>query len=369
MPVAPASGFTSFDPTANLNARDVSKAFYMIKKDETPLLNEIGVWLPAKNTKHYWWDDKRQIRGTSLTTYAIGSPTAMVVVSTEGLRANMLIAVLGKVYRITSVTNATTLVVAYVGGVTNATGTTGDAVEFLGSSVTEGEDYKASDYSFEIERMNVTQIMDDTLKVTGTQRAITREINDGDLVLQMANKKLERLYLQLARSIWANPLVSPADNVTARVMGGVDHFLGANGLNITTPTAITAAAFDDWLLNLDKAGANLGEFWVNPVDLKWFAAIDASKLQYRREDQTRGVFVDKYISKYGHELQIRTDIQAPVGKIRAMRKENIGLVPLQGREFQIQDLDKTGDSEKKLLVGEYTLEVRNSAVAGFFVPV
>ena len=39
------------------------------------------------------------------------------------------------------------------------------------------------------------------------------------------------------------------------------------------------------------------------------------------------------------------------------------------RDFEIQDLAKTGDSEKKQLLVEYTLEVRNEAAHGIILDI
>jgi hypothetical protein len=369
MPAAPS--IHSYDPPANLNARDVSKAFYMIRKEETPFFNAIAVGNAAANTKHYWWDDARLVRSTKIATTFATPWTSLIVTAGTGqyVRAGMLLEVAGLVYKVSSVSTDTLTVAAQAGSTPTGTYAVGVSVNFMGMAAQEGEEYTATPFNFEVERMNLTQIFTDYVNITGTQRAITREVNDGDLLLQMSAKKLDRMYLTLARAVWANPIVSaPLNSDTGRIMGGTDAFLTTNGYNITTPTAVTAAGFDDWLLELDKMGAVLSELWMNPTDLAKFAAIDATKLLLQRQDQTRGLYVNKYISKYGHELTLNTDVQAPAGKIRAIKTSDVVLCPLQGRQFQIVDLNKTGDSDKKQLVGEYTLEVRNSAIAGYFVP-
>jgi len=369
MPTMPLS---SYDTTANLNARDVSKAFYLIKKEETPFFNRIPVVAPAFNTRHIWWDDARLIRGSTVgTQYAFASPTALILASTSGLRAGSVLEIANRIYRVTSVTNATTLVVAYIGGSANDTNhIVGAVANFVGNTALEGEDYAATDYNFEIERYNLTQIFTDYVKISGTDRAVRREVNAGDLLLQISQKKLDRIYLALARACWANPLITaPTDNTTARVMGGVDAYLAANGINSTTAAAVTAAGFDDWLLSLDKAGANLTELWMNPIERGKFASGTWSNVTTTLLDSTsdsRGLYVSRYVSKYGHELTLNTDIQAPAGKIRAIKSSDVGLAPMAGRQFQIVDLDKTGDNDKKMIVGEYTLEVRNSAIAGYY---
>jgi len=368
MPVMP---IDSYAPPANLNARDVSATFLKIRKEQTPFFNLIKSGKAAFNTKHVWWDDARLIRGTTIgAAYATGTPTAMTVVSTAGLRAGMYIEIVGVIYKITSVTNATTLVVAYIGGNANTINhAIGAVVNFIGNAAVEGEDYVATDYNFEIERGNLTQIITDYVKITGTDRSIRREANDGDLLVQMTQKKLERLYLYLARAAWVNPILSaPVDNSTPRVMGGIDAYLTANGINSLAATALTTGAFDDWLLQLDKAGANLTQLWMNPLDLKKFVAINASQIQMQRGDTGRGWTATSYESNYGHQLALMTDIQAPAGKIRAITPDQVELCPLVGRQFQLKELDQTGDSEKRMLVGEYTLEIHNSAISGYFVP-
>ena len=46
----------------------------------------------------------------------------------------------------------------------------------------------------------------------------------------------------------------------------------------------------------------------------------------------------------------------------------VKVLPLAGRQMQVEDLAKTGDSDRKMLVGEYTAEIWNSSVMGAFTP-
>ena len=96
---------------------------------------------------------------------------------------------------------------------------------------------------------------------------------------------------------------------------------------------------------------------MNPSDLGKFADLDATKVQMQREDQTRGVFVNRYVSKYGHVLSLNTDPNATPGRINVFSKNDIKLLPLAGRQMQIVDLAKTGDNDK-----------RNTAWMGTFTP-
>jgi len=43
----------------------------------------------------------------------------------------------------------------------------------------------------------------------------------------------------------------------------------------------------------------------------------------------------------------------------------LGIVPLQGRSFAYRDIAPTGDAVKGMIVGEYTLELKNEEGMAF----
>lgn len=347
------------------NARDVSAAFNLIRREETPLLNAVEMPGVAMNKQHYWWDDARQATKTTLTGAYTSGGLVLACAAVTGMRAGSIVAVDGVVYRVVSIATLN-VTVALVSGA-DANHSSGAAVYILGNAALEGEDYADTDYTTEVERYNICQILTDFIKVTGTEQAVKREVNQGDLVLRIAEAKLNRLYLGLGRMLWRGVRVSASDNTARRIMGGIDWFIAQNGYNPASAT-FSADNFDAFLLYLNNLGANLGEIWINPSMMSYFASLDSSKVQIQREDKTRGVYVDRYISKYGHELEIKTDINAPTGKIYTFRTEQVKVLPLAGRQMQVEDLAKTGDSDRKMLVGEYTAEIWNSSVMGAFTP-
>jgi hypothetical protein len=350
------------------NARDVSQAFYMINMPQTPLLNEIEIPGVAMNTKHNWWDDVRQPISTTLGgSYTSGGGT-LTVAASAGLRVGSLFQVNSTVYRVTAVNSATSIDVAVADSGSDASHGSGDKVVFLGNASPEGKEYEDSDYTQREERLNVTQIFDDFVKITGTQQSINREAASGALLSQEVTEKLERLYLSLGRAIWRNPRVSPADNATARIMGGIDFFINQYGY-VPSAAAFSAANFDAFILELEQEhGTVPGEVWMNPLAMANFADLDATKVELQREDQTRGVYVNRYITKYGHELVLRQDPNALPGKLYCFQRSQIRLFPLQSRQFQVVSLSKTGDNDKRHLLGEYTCEVRNGSTMGIFTP-
>jgi hypothetical protein len=350
------------------NARDVSQAFSMIAFPNTPLFNEIAIPGTVRDTTHNWWDHVRQPIKTTLGAGYTADGGTLTVVSSAGLRVGSIVKVNAVVYRVTVINSATSIDVVVADGGDDADATSGDDVIFIGDAEVEGKEYVDSDYTQKVARSNVTQIFTDFVKFTGTQQAITREVRQGDILLQEIQDKLERLYLYLARAVWNNPKVTAATNASARVMGGIDYFIDTYGY---APTAATfnAANFDTFLLDLElEYGGMVFEAWMNPLEMAHFSALDSTALLINREDNARGVHVTRYISKYGHEVTLRTDPQAPVGPIYVFNKNAIRLMPLQGRQFQVLPLAKAGDNDKRQIVGEYTLEVYNSSTMGKFTP-
>ena len=198
----------------------------------------------------------------------------------------------------------------------------------------------------------------------GTEDAV-RLVNGsvGKMADEVA-KKLPYLALQVARSIWNGVALSASDNTTPRLMGGVKSFITANGY---CPSAATfsQANFDAFLLELANRGGNLVEIWCNPSVAAKFSALKDDSVVADRSDATVGRFVRTYLSGHGYSLSVNADPAClDTDAIYVFPSSNLFLRPL--RPMQVQDIAKVGDANRKLLVGEYSLEVRNSQTFGKF---
>lgn len=350
------------------NARDVSKAFYMIRRPETELLNQIAIGNSVGNTKHYWWDDVPQVKSLNLSAAYTSGDNAIHVPDTSALRPKMMAVIDATVYRVTSITSGTVAAVAVADGGADAAHANGAEIVLLGAAALENDGVPDTDWTPKAERFNVSQIWNEAIKISRTQRMANREVPVGDLVAEMTEAKLYRLALGLDRSLWTNPRVSPADNTTPRVMGGVPWFIKQYGY-VPAASAFNRNNFDAFLLTLDKAGAVLTEVWMNPADLPRFDGIDpnTSYTSWNTADRGREA-ARTYHSQYGHNVTLKTSMNAPVGKICAFRAEDVKLSPFNGSQFQVQEQGKDGDGDSYLLVGEYTAEIRNASTMGIFTP-
>lgn len=347
------------------NARDLSTAFNLISYPNTPIFNRIAMPGSATATKREWWDDVRMPIGTTLGAAYTAGAGSMTLASVDGLRVGHVIQVGNGVYRVTAINTGTKVVtVVIVAG--DANQSNGAKVTFVGIAKKEGNGFEDSDYSQKLKRFNITQIFDDFIEITGTQLAVTREVAMGNMLAQESEKKLKRLYLMLARTVCNGSRVEPADNTTPRLMGGIDWFISQYGYN-PAAAAFSADNLDAFLYELEQTyGRTPTEAFMNPVDLKRFAALRASQIVLNREDRVRGEFVDRYLSGYGYDLKLTADPTLTPGKIRVFNMDQLKLLPLQGRNMHAYEVAKVGDSTRYGIVGEYTMEFDDSNTTGSF---
>jgi hypothetical protein len=349
------------------NKRDVSGAFFKIRLPQTPMLNMIGVGAAISNTKHFWWDDVIIPHKTTLSAAYDQSDDASVLhlTSTSSVRVGTVLRIAGQIKRISVVTDTTHVTTVHLGGESDADIASGTAVEFVANAALESAEAADSDYTQKTEIYNVTQIFNDFIKISGTQLEIQREIA-GEIFTDEVARKMERIRLGLGRAIWTNPRIAPSDNNTPRVMGGIKYFVETYGYKPTSAT-FSADNIDSFLLEMEvNYGYVPNELWMNPSEIAHFTGLLSDKIQVDHQDQIRGIFVGRYISKYGHIVALRSDPNAPVDQIYAIDPARISLRPLANRSLAVGDLAKKGDYRQSMIVGEYTLEIIGSNAMGVF---
>lgn len=345
------------------NSRDLSLAFYQIAFPETPLFNRLPMSGSAVATKREWWDDARIPLSTTLTGAYTAGGLILAVAATAGIRVGSILRIASAVYQVASISSLN-VTVTLVTGATDANAASGAVVEFLGTGKKEGQQFENSDYTKKSLNYNVTQIFDDYIEFTGTELAVKRQVLNGDLISQEAVKKLNRIYLGMARTVASGFRVAPTDNTAPRLMGGIDFFLD-NYAYKPAAAAFSADNLDAFVLKsqLDY-GVNPTELWMNPTDLANFSSLRASQIIVDRGDTGRGEVVTHYTTKYGHSIKLSTDPHIVPKRLRLFDLEaQCTLMPLAGRQLQLTPMSVTGDSAKYQIIGEYTMEFRTPQTA------
>jgi len=253
------------------------------------------------------------------------------------------------------------------------------------NAVLEGDDATTDAATAAVKVSNSNQISDKVARVTGTQRAVISAGREDELEYQVYLKTLE-----LRRDMETNALAHVAevtgDSTTARKYGTLGTWLTSNlneasdatsstGLGNNKRTdgtirALTESLVKDALKQTFDAGGDpdcmiMGSF--NKQAVSGFGG-NATRVK-TAEDRKLQTAIDLYESDFG-DLQIIPDRFArpalggsdATGDLWIVQKDMVALAYL--RNVGIEPLSKTGDSDRRQILVEYTLECRNEKAHG-----
>lgn len=255
------------------------------------------------------------------------------------------------------------------------------------NAVVEGAD-AGTDNSVPTSRMgNYTQISTKVVQISGTLEAVRKAGRKSELAYQLA-KRGNELKRDMEASLTSYNVAVPGNDTTARNTAGFGSFvitntirgaggadpvysggLSASGLPIgypiTAPVAGTAAAIteDNFKTMLQKQWTSGGKADFVLVDATTKQAISLfTGIATRFRDVPAGEqaqiigAADVYVSDFG-DVTIVPDRFTKTGVAYGIDLEYVACAYL--RNFQVLELAKTGDSEKRQLIVEYGLKVMN----------
>ena len=300
---APSNTFSS--ASGVINREDLSDVIYMISPTETPLLSGIGK-AKATNTLHEWTTD---------------------VLDAAANNAQL-----------------------------------------------EGDDSTATALNPGTRVTNRTQISKKVVRLSGTQQGMNSAGNLYTMAKQMS-KKMAELKRDMEFGLCQNTTaISGATRQLRGLEGWVasNNSLGASGVapNPTTnvaPVDGTARAFTESLLKTVlqscwTAGGKPDTIMVGGSQKQTFSTFTAGFTQMGNADDSKLVAsVDVYVSDFGTLKVVPNRFQrARTAFVLEMEKWAVAYL----RSYDTVDLAKTGDSDAKQVVVEYTLEGRNEAASG-----
>lgn len=240
------------------------------------------------------------------------------------------------------------------------------------NAVLEGDDAVTDAVDPTVRLNNQTQIQDKVPRVTGTQQNMDPAGRGNELDYQLM-KRAKELKTDVEKSLLANKAKVVGNNTTPRVMAGIESWIATNtslGATGTAPTGDgtdtrgpgTPRAFTEDLLKdvlgqcYDEGGEPdlilVGSF--NKQALSAFTGNSTRNVDSR--DKTLITAIDIYQSDWG-DLQVMTDRFQVQASALVLERDKWAYSTL--RDFQTDDLAKTGDSERRQLLVEGTLEARN----------
>lgn len=253
-----------------------------------------------------------------------------------------------------------------------------DAVDSDNAQV-EGDDKDGDAVAAPTRLQNYTQISDKTVTLSGTQQAVDNAGRADDLAYQVA-KKAQGLKRDMEAIITGNQASVAGDGSTARKLRSLEAWYTADNSNRGTggsEGSTTEAATDATTANLRALKEShlkdvLQKVWTAGGDPDYIIAGGKNKQRISgfagnatREtdnaDKKLVTTVDVYVSDFG-ELMVVPDRFSRARTVHVLQSDMLEVAYL--REFQDEELAKTGDSDKRLVLAEYTFCPKNPDAHG-----
>jgi hypothetical protein len=348
-------------------ADDVSDMISMISPRETPLLDRLSQALtPAGHVLHEWLEDSLSPNTVTSSTAASTSGTAFAVhkAGTSVAARFQVGAVLknntnGEFMQVTAIAGNTLTVTRAFGGTTAGVLGAGDTIFFVSDAALEGADVTTDTSVARLRKSNYCQIFKKDIIVSGTMNAVTMLGNvgreyDTQLSRRMA-ESLRDLEKAVINGILSGNTIGTASNY--RTMKGLWSFIATNSTSIAT---LTTSVLDDIIGQAWNEGGSDCNLIV--ADSTWKRVIDGfnsnrAALANTEMDDYRNM-VTRYESTYG-AFDVMLGRWMPTKSVMVISTDRVQVLPLSGRQFQHVRVAPTGDAEKGMILGEYTLQVQN----------
>lgn len=262
-----------------------------------------------------------------------------------------------------------------------------DALEAAaGNRQIEGDDATANTFAPTTRVGNYCQISRKVVSVSGTQRNVDSAGRADEFAYQVA-KRGKEIKRDMEFALTRNQASSAGGSGTARSLASLESWLATNKTSAGTGTAQTTPGFSGGVVAAPTDSSVAGSFvkadldaviqecWTqggdpkiimvgphNRSQISGFSGI--STLETRADsgsDVTLMGAIDFYKSNFGTLKVVPNRFQRDQTAF-VLDMEYLGVAFLRNMEFT--PLAKTGDSDKELLIAEYTLQVKNEAASG-----
>lgn len=363
-------------------AESVQTVITDISPRETPFLDATGdADLPARHVLHEWLEDDLAPNRLAAGA-AVASSTADTAIAVSGglgrfMQPNQVLSATtvtsgqgsAEHMRILSIQGPNTIVVERAFAGTSASSyDSADLFIVIGNATLDGQDVSVDSSRPRTRVNNWTQIFKQDVIVSGTSESMDYLGGITSEMSHQVRKKLIEAMRELERTvILGRTGVNTTGSGTAvRSMRGLMQFIDATAANVktyTTTTGSAATAFEQNLLDaIEVAWQNGG----TDIDLIMAGAklkrqidqLNAERIRTVNVDPRFGNTVYQFTCAYG-ELRIMLNRWMHGNQAVVVATDRVKVTPLQKRAFTYKPIATRGDWEGGMVIGEYTLEVRN----------
>jgi len=253
------------------------------------------------------------------------------------------------------------------------------------NAVIEGDEATVDAMSATTRAFNYCQISDKVIAVSGTQAAVDAAGRADEMAYQIA-KKSKELKKDMEFDLIEPNVQAVGSATAARELGSIPTWLKTNGDAGTSGTLSTGSGTDlpgsgtdrdlteailkTVIKEVYSSGGDMDMLVCPPSVKQTISGFNANTTRFGPADKkTEFAAIDVYSSDFGDLKIVPNRVMATTDAKDVFIIQRDMLATAYLRDFMIQDLSKTGDSDKKQLLCEYTLEVRNEAAHGIILDI
>jgi hypothetical protein len=353
-------------------AEDIGDLIAINSPHETPLLDALGdPARSARSTVHEWLEDQL-LPNTDVSVAASGPAVQVAHVDRFRVGDQLRAETSSEAMLVTAIdvgTSTLTVTRGY-GGTSVVTFDADEVLRILGNAALEGDDAAAARFTARSRLTNWTQILSATVEVSGSELAV-RQIGLRDELDYQKNQRARELLRDLENSVinGVSAAANPQGSSTVRrTMRGLRSFIQTNrfspGVGIPTGTTLTEEQLNLALRNIWTGSAGqIDLIVVGGAQKRAINNFIGTNRRFTDQAEQYTSLVNIYESDYG-VCRVALSRFVPKDTILLLDSSRIEVMPLAGRSFQYKPLAVTGDKESGLVVGEYTLELRNESAHG-----
>ena len=247
--------------------------------------------------------------------------------------------------------------------------------------VIEGDDATTDAANANVRVYNYRAISDKVARVSGTQEVVSKAGTRSNMAREMEDK-MKELKRDVETILLQNNAYVAGNDTLASECAGAQAYVksntsiagdatasagnGSDGHTDGTARALQESYVETVLASAWSNGGNPTLGILNAFQKRKFASFSGSSTK-NLDGATKKVInsVDVYVDPLGNEVRLVPCRQSPTDVVFFFDPEYVKFATL--RNFGSHDLAKTGDSERKQILVEYTLEVCNEkAHAGIY---
>lgn len=230
----------------------------------------------------------------------------------------------------------------------------------------EGDDATNKTVTPTVRLSNRTQISTKTVQVAGTNQSVIAAGRKGELGYQVSMAMLE-LKRDMESSLTQNSVTATSPRRSRGLRGWIADNVNHNGSTLAdyvantgytngTQRAFTEAQLKDVLQKQYTAGGEPDMLMMGAAQKQTFSGFTGNSTRFDKgEDKTVTASVDVYVSDFGELKAVPNRFQL-ARDVFSLQTDKLAVAYL--RPFSVEQLAKTGDSERRMIVVEYTLECR-----------